>query len=1175
MNINRFIIAIASALIMVSGVSHSDDTELYVFESSARSGSRPQVLIIFDNSGSMGTWESTEEFYSRGETVTDGTKLYYAKGGGLVPEVTSSNYFYSSINGCKTSKTYLTDYGFFTGFVREYSFTGENGTWSELPDTLGSTVNQVDCFEDFETDSSLQFENATAVPNGFPVDSLGSKSSPVSYTNVTSSSSSAEISAAVDSAFLTKFGTGKSVTIYTERYVNWYHSSKSRDWETRMNIAKRVMEDTVVTTPSVDFGLAIFNYNTSSSSDGGRIISGIKRMSSSDKVDLVEQINDLNSQTNTPLCETLYEAYRYFSGGAVYFAKEAGSMTPVRDRTIESGSKYISPFKSTQCSNRSYVVYITDGAPTQDTKADYKVKNMAGYKSSERVDGSYLPALASIMHRKDVNPNLEGDQFVSTFTIGFSDGAADAEPILKKTAELSGAKYFAAKDATQLQSALQQVFSQILEVNASFTSPSIASNNFDRTQTFDSVYYAMFLPNKGPRWMGNIKKFKVTGSGDIVDKNGANAIGADGNLKNTACSYWTPNSVCNASSGGGDGNDVRVGGIAHELRTTSSRTLYGDFGTNGALVNFTKSNASSKAGGNSALASYMGVTKSSLSTYFDWAKGKDTDDDDGDSSTTDAREDIFGDPLHSKPLALNFGSVDAPDIRVVVGTNHGFLHMFKDEGSSVSETWAFMPYELLPNIPELKANVPTGVHSVYGIDSPPISYVKTAASGAVETAWLFVGMRRGGKSYYALDISDPDAPTFMWKINSDSPGMSELGQSWAEPVVTYIPGWPAGNTEFSKAKPVLIFGAGYSPATKDGAAVGRPDTQGRGVFIVDAETGVLVHSFGPTAGSNVTQLPGITDSVPNSVAVLDSNGDKLTDRIYATDTGANVWRIDLPSGNPSDAKKPWTAFKFADLGGGTSATDRRFFAEAAVAQTMFTNVSEVSVTVGEETTTTQTYQNVPYDAVVIGSGNRPHPLDLLRSDNFFTLQDRNVVSKSFNGLDGNTVPAALTLSNLYNVTTNAPATDAENVTFGTKRGWYYQFSGAGEKSLSAATIIQGRVFFTSYVPGDNSVDNQCLVSGVGRLYGFDLHRGIRSYTEEYYEMGERVPDTPQLVIPPNGEGDSYMYLIGIGAAGDKMEYKDCPAGSLNCPPPPPCESGDNKCVGDGPGVNRIYYHVDN
>ena len=64
-----------------------------------------------------------------------------------------------------------------------------------------------------------------------------------------------------------------------------------------------------------------------------------------------------------------------------------------------------------------------------------------------------------------------------------------------------------------------------------------------------------------------------------------------------------------------------------------------------------------------------------------------------------------------------------------------------------------------------------------------------------------------------------------------------------------------------------------------------------------------------------------------------------------------------------------------------------------------------------------------------------------------------------------------------------------------------------------------------------------------------------------------MPDTPQLVIPPNGNGDSYMYLIGIGAAGDEMKKADGGGGGDGCPP------GDEKCVGGGLGVNRIYYHI--
>ncbi|MGL4749893.1 MAG: hypothetical protein ACRCYF_19490, partial [Shewanella sp.] len=45
------LVVVAAGLFSASSIA--DDTELYVFEASARNGSRPQVLIIFDNSGSM------------------------------------------------------------------------------------------------------------------------------------------------------------------------------------------------------------------------------------------------------------------------------------------------------------------------------------------------------------------------------------------------------------------------------------------------------------------------------------------------------------------------------------------------------------------------------------------------------------------------------------------------------------------------------------------------------------------------------------------------------------------------------------------------------------------------------------------------------------------------------------------------------------------------------------------------------------------------------------------------------------------------------------------------------------------------------------------------------------------------------------------------------------------
>lgn len=1132
----------------VFGNAFADDTELYVYKSSTRIGERSQVLIIFDNSGSMDKKEeNTEAFYPRGDTIENQTRLYYSLSSSDVPKFGDPRSFLQAVNGCATSISYLKKYGMFTGFIRDYQFSGQTGTWKELGNN-GLSIELIDCFEDIEARNPINIEKMS---NGYPVDSLGSLTNVKPYTLISSSATEEDINSALEKAYLTGFGTGKAITLYTEKYIKWHHNlNKGVEDYSRLQIAKRVIEDIVVTTPSVNFGLAVFNrnYNDIGSFDGGRIVSGIKPMTDKNKTDLLSKINSLEPDTNTPLCETLYEARQYFSGESPVFGNKDDTATPSRDDSIEKNGRYVTPYKA--CQNLAFVVYITDGLPIKDKAADDKVKNLSGsnktafkWQVGRQWKYSFLPNLSEWMYLHDVNTDLIGQQTVKTFTIGFSSGAGDAAPVLKETARLGGGKYFAAYNAIQLQEALQQVFSEIMEVNASFTSPSIASNNSDPTQTDESVYYAMFLPNKGPRWAGNLKKFKVNQQGDIVDYKNNLVINSDGDIDKTACSIWTN------CSNGTDGNEVLVGGVAQALQAMPNRKIYGNFGVDSSLVDFTVALASEKAQQESIsanyadLASYMKVDKTQLDSLFNWARGIDVDDDDGDKSVTDKRVDIIGDPLHSKPLAINFGTNKNPDVRIVMGTNHGMLHMFKDAGSFVSESWAFIPYEFLPHLKDLRANIPTGVHSVYGLDTPPVAHITYKLANnkekVIDKVWLFIGMRRGGNSYYALDISLPDTPKFLWKIDASSSGMEELGQSWSEPVVTYIPHHI--DNKVQKPKAVLIFGGGYSPTEKDGALVpdANPDVKGKAVFIIDAQTGELVHKFDGKGGTKATKIPNIKDSIPNKVAILDSNNDGLTDRIYATDTGANIWRMDLPS----TARSTWSAFKFAELGGNTPETDIRFFAEPVIAQTKA--------------------NGTPYDAVVVGSGHRAHPLNLERKDMFFMLQDKYVVTQSYKTAP----PATITLNKLKDISLTSNVAIPEN----TQDGWVYKFKTQGEKSLSGASIIKGRVFFTSYVPGDTSTsNNQCLAQGEGRMYGFDLHSGKRAVVEkgqhhenpdkDYISLGSRVPDTPQVVIP-NGEK---IYFVGIGNAGEIMDKVVKNHG---------CDPDDNKCISGGLSTNKIYHYI--
>ncbi|GGI72075.1 PilC/PilY family type IV pilus protein [Shewanella gelidii] len=1188
-----------SVVLSTATVSVADDTELYVYESSGRSNERPKVLVIFDTSGSMTTTQDVFPFYdnsvdlkSNGSDVRGQVKLYYSFSGDPVPTLDSQQFFKYKFNGCETSKSFLKSYGIFGGFFRHYAFTDGDGSWQELPKGNRNGVKYIDCYEDFKSTEHLMYGNGkivgtnTGIPDGFPIDGLGNESAPEPYTSISSGADESDRDAALDKAKLTQFGIGEAVTVYTEGYVTAYHEADTDNKvsKSRMDIAKQVMTETILSTPNVDFGLMAFNLNRWWDSNygghiterhGGRIVSKVNVANPDNRRALLELIDDLVAEGATPLCESLYEGYLYFAGKQPKYLYEHERVSPDADDTavsiVDGGERYISPFAESKCLHEANIIVITDGKPTNDEEALNVVPSLPYYDSSllATVPGENdnpMPALARIMNHEsfDVYPtDTDNQQNVKTYTIGFSAGADDAKEVLSMTAEHGGGKYFTANDPRELQSALQQIVIDINDVDSSFTSPSIASNNFDRTRSFDSVYYGMFLPDPGPSWSGNLKKFKINNDGELLDRDGDPALDKKGNILSGACSYWTPSALCttDAATGkkSGDGPRVNQGGAAHAMRTRGeARVLYSDIGSSGGLTSLTLANAQSKAGSQNLLGGHMGLDTATLEDAFDWIAGQDIEKGDG-----SMRLNIMGDPLHSKPLAINYGTKTEPDIRILIGTNHGFLHMFQDKASSnqIEENWAIMPYELLPNVRPLMENIRSGVHSVYGLDSSPVAYVKSGAGG-VEKAWVFIGMRRGGSAYYAFDITDPDAPKLMWRKSAESTGMSEMGQSWSEPVVTKIPGWPVGNTSVGNASPVLIFGAGYQPASKDSEGLGSDDSKGRGVFILDAETGALVHQFGAGSSGIYTKMAGITDSIPNSVAVLDSDSDGLSDRIYASDTGANVWRLDMPSGYVNDATKPWTSFKFAQLGGSSLADDRRFFAEPAVAQTIMSISSEVTVTVDGESTTTVTSQNVPYDAVAIGSGNRPHPTGIKRQDHFYMLQDRNVTSRSFTGKSGEEIPAPLQKSNLDDVTTPPMNDQQAKIAFGTKRGWFYSFAESGQKSLSAAIIVSGKVHFTSFVPGTEEIINSCLKPGGGRLHSYGLHRGFRIYEQEYVETGPNIPDTPTIFFSdPDSNGAMYFSAM----PDDVRKIKPVPDDG--------CDPDDHKCLGGGVGVNKIYYHI--
>ncbi|MBD0410088.1 pilus assembly protein [Pseudoalteromonas distincta] len=918
--------------------------------------------------------------------------------------------------------------------------------------------------------------------------------------------------------------------------VNGYAQAICED--SRLLVAKNAVSQLVTDNDDIDFGLMRFR-----ESSGGYVLARL----GSNKNTLLNEIDDLPASGATPLTETLWEAYRYITGQSLYYGYGINN----RDKAADANGTYKSPFKKEsgdplRCDNSINIILMTDGDPTNDDGRDDQIKSVHNNLFNDSIpfvsgdySNSYLVALSKIIHGTN---NTKVDLYSETsdvldtgrvFTIGFGTGMSDGGiDLLEKAASVGGGQYLEARTSEALSEALKNTISRIREVNDSFSSPSVASNNVDQTRSRDAVYFAMFYPETGARWRGNLKKLKVSGS-QIVDSKGLSALDENGLIDENAETFWLP------SGEPADGNLVAQGGVNLHLTTldSDSRNLYTD--NQGAIVNFNTSVVSD-------ILNLVDNNPLSLSSDdIKWAMGVDVDDDDADGSNVDQRQDIFGDPLHSKPVAIDYGN---DDIRVLIGTNAGFLHMFKDSDDSVSESWAFIPSALYDIIEPLRKN--QADTKVYGMDGPISIYFDNKnlnsdglndgiidASGD-DRVWAFAGMRRGGKNYYGLDITNPNIPKKLWDapIEGGKGDFKELAQTWSKPQIAYIKAF--GD------KPLLIFGAGYD--TNKDAAIRSEDNIGRGIYIVEAETGKRVWALTP----DINGFKG-KHSIAADVTTLDSDYDGYIDRIYAADTGGDIWRIDMPGTSTSE----FSHFKLAELGSNKATEDRRFFYKPLVARTIYSKVSETTI----DGSTVITRLDTPYDAIVIGSGNRSKPTGTNEKDQLFMIRDENTVTKSYKTNAPDTiVPADLMQMNsdpFGNALDDVDDFVDLEVDLAKFNGWRYEL-GTGEKSLAAATVVGGVAYFTSFTPAsDTSTENQCSLSGGGgSLYAFHLHYGTKVYDDLKFTTSYDVPDTPQLYfgegpscVDGNGDGkcddnptvdvtqESQFYLIGPGIKGENAE----------------------------------------
>jgi len=547
---------------------------------------------------------------------------------------------------------------------------------------------------------------------------------------------------------------------------------------------------------------------------GGKLL----RPCGTDSADLVNFVNGFDlyktvPNTYTNMAETLFTAGQYFAGGHdaygmgtykdsddtnwpydVYWARDTDDYGNTIDIT--------SPVQD-WC-QQNFVIFISDGEGTCDsdwTRMLEVMQTVAGNATGD-MDGDgrevpdaadkpkggapidlhhYLDDVAKFVYENDLREDMDGVQNVVTYVVGFAlnDPAYDpVRALLRQTAEYGGGAYYTADNYDELREAFNQIVSDIFSRTSSYVAPVIPVQQSNRTFSGDDIYLALFKPEDNGFWPGNIKKFKLAthnmppsvAEGDMIDRDSTKATDDRGGILDTARSFWP-------SSTEPDGGYIFKGGVGELLLTrTTPRSIYTYTGGTPLLTDPTNRFSATN---NDITAGRLGVTtQTERNDIISFVHGYDVYDEDEDGNTTEKRDWILGDFVHSGPAVFSY---TADRTVIFVGGNDGMLHAF--DAADGSELWAYVPPVFLEELKDL-----SGPTHRYFIDGSPVVWYQENPTDTDkdidpldgDQVLLICGLRRGGEGYFALDVTDPDNPKIpagwaTWEYEAEEAGSGGSG----------------------------------------------------------------------------------------------------------------------------------------------------------------------------------------------------------------------------------------------------------------------------------------------------------------------------------------------------------------------------------------------------------------
>ena len=630
-----------------------------------------------------------------------------------------------------------------------------------------------------------------------------------------------------------------------------------------------------------------------------------------------------------------------------------------------------------------------------------------------------------------------------------------------------------------------------------FTAPVVPVS---KTTSSNRVYLAFFYPGEGNFWAGNVVKLGISADGDIVDANGAIATWPNGAIKEDAVPFWATIDWADPTKSNyiynSDRNIYTYLGFSTELTSSANAFIPGNLGLTEAIL------------GNPA--------NHTTAQLIDFVRGADVN--------GQNRDVITGDVLHSEPLVIDYED----SLRVVYfGANDGMLHAVKDSTLSTPasddgrEMWAFIPPDQLHRLKDMVE----GESHQYYVDSSPKVYIKDVnGNGIIEVnvdsdgdddvddddkdqVILVCGERKGGTSYFALDVTNPERPFFLWRISQyddAKAGSFELENvigTFEDGEVLTDNGGGAATADGALVESSLAYrdqtgeftvgqvvtgGTSTDTATIVSITCYAPPEAGPDVVIAelgeswseprfglvktsdgDDDTGTPVFFIGGgyssdnSAGKAVlaidvftggvvkkfSNITGMNYSIPSSVTLVDGDSNGFVDKVYVGDLGGQMWRF----GKFTDKDDNPLVFPATDeniMNWTDQAAHILFLSDPAHGRKFFYPPS-VTLEWG-------------YDLVFMGTGDREDPCNPISSDRIYSVKDTHSST-------------TLTESDLIDVTdlpTTLPDLDVD-------QGWYIRLA-EGEKVISEGVVFLKTYYVTTFSP----------IKG-GTLYALNYKTGVR------------------------------------------------------------------------------------